>query len=44
MFIAESILKNETNKILCVFTVQMDHLILARIPDFVLINDNKKTN
>ena len=40
----ESILKNEANKILWDFEIQMDHLILARRPDLVLIIKKKRTN
>ena len=38
----ESVLKNETHKLLWHFEIQMDHLILARLPNLVIIN--KKQN
>ena len=38
----ESVLENEVYKILCKFETQMDHLILARRPDLVVINKKKK--
>ena len=38
----ESILENGTHKILWDFKIQIDHLILARRQDVVLINKNKK--
>ena len=38
----ESILENETHKILWNFEIQTDHLISARRPDLVLVNNKKK--
>ena len=40
---SESVQENETNKILWDLEIQTDHLILARRPDQVIIN-NKKEN
>ena len=37
----ESVLKNETHKILWDFEIQTNHLISDRRPDFVLINKRK---
>ena len=37
----ESVLKNETHKILWHFELKMDHLISARKPDLVLITKKK---
>ena len=42
-FKPESVPENETHKILWNFEVQMDHLISARRPDLVLINQKKRT-
>ena len=39
----ESVLENETHKILWDFKIQTDHLITARRPDLVLINKKKRT-
>ena len=39
----ESVLENETHKILLDFEIQTDHLIPARRPDLVLINKKKRT-
>ena len=39
----ESVLENETHKILWDFEIQTDHLIPARRPDLVLINKKKRT-
>ena len=39
----ESVLENETHKILWDFEIQTDHLITARRPDLVLINKKKRT-
>ena len=36
----ESVLKNETYKLLCDFEIQTDHLISARQPDLIIINNN----
>ena len=36
-------LENDTHKFLWDFDIQMDHLIPARRPDFIIIN-NKKEN
>ena len=38
----ESILENETHKILWDFEIQTDHLISARRQDLVIVNKNKK--
>ena len=38
----ESVLKNETHKLLWDFEIQTDHLISARRPDLIIINNNKK--
>ena len=38
----ESILENETHKILWDFEIQTDHLIPARRPDLVIVNKKKK--
>ena len=38
----ESILENETHKILWDFEKQTDHLISARRPDLVIINKKKR--
>ena len=40
----ESVLEDETNKILWNFEIQMDHLIPATWPDLVLIHKTKKDN
>ena len=37
----ESVLENETYKILWDFEINMDHLITARQPDIVIINKKK---
>ena len=39
----ESVLENETLKILWDFEIQTDHLISARRPDQVIVNNEKKT-
>ena len=39
---AESVLQNEIKKIFWDFEIQMDHLILARRPDLVLINKKRR--
>ena len=39
----ESVLENETHKILWDYEIQTDHLIPARRPDLVLINKKKRT-
>ena len=38
-----SVLENETHKLLRDFEIKTDHLILARRPDFIIINKEKKT-
>ena len=38
----ESVLENETHKLLWDFHVQTYHLILARRPDLIIINTKKK--
>ena len=35
---SESVLKNETQKLLCDFEIQTDHLISAIRPDLIIIN------
>ena len=42
MYKPESVLLNKMHKILSDFEIQMDHLILARRPDLVLINKKKE--
>ena len=39
----ESVLENETHKLLWDFEIQTDHLISARRPDLVIINKKKRT-
>ena len=39
----ESVLKNETRKILWDFEIQTDHLISARRPDLIIINNKERT-
>ena len=43
MYNPESVLENEMYKILSDFEIQMDHLILARRPELVIVNKKKKT-
>ena len=38
----ESVLENETHKILMYFATQTDHLISARRPDLVIVNTKKR--
>ena len=38
----ESVLENETQKILSGFQIQADHLISARQPDLVIVNKKKE--
>ena len=38
----ESVLQNETHKILWEFETQTDHLISARRPDLVLVNKKRE--
>ena len=40
---SESILENETHKVLWDFEIQPDHLISTRRPDLVIVNKNKRT-
>ena len=42
MYNSESVLENEMHKILWDFEIQTDHLISARRPDLVIVNNNKK--
>ena len=42
MYHLESVLVNETYKILWDFEIQMDHLILARRPYLIIVNNKKK--
>ena len=39
----ESVLENDTHKLLWDFDIQTDHLISARRPDLIIINKKKKT-
>ena len=39
----ESVLENEMHKTLRDFEIQTDHLISARRPDLVMVNNKKKT-
>ena len=39
---AGSVLENDTHKLLWDFDIQMDHLILARRPDLIIINKEKR--
>ena len=36
------VLENSTHKLLCDFVIQTDHLISARRPDLIIINNKKK--
>ena len=38
----ESVLENEMHKLLWDFEIQTDHIISARRPDLIIINNNKK--
>ncbi len=38
----ESVLGNETNELFWDFKIQIDHLISAKQPDLIIINNNKK--
>ena len=38
----ESVLENETCKILWDFEIQMDHLISARWPDLMIVNKKRE--
>ena len=38
----ESVLKNETHKLLCDFEIQTDYLISARRPDLVIVKKMEK--
>ena len=40
----ESVLENETHKLLWDFEIQADHQISARRPDLIIINNKKKRN
>ena len=42
MYKPESVLENETHKILWDFKIQTDHLIFARQPDIMIVNKKKK--
>ena len=37
----ESVLENETHKILCDFEIQTDHLIPARRPDLTIVKKKR---
>ena len=37
-----AVLQNDTHKFLRNFDIQTDHLILARIPDLIVVNKKKK--
>ena len=39
----ESMLENETQKLLRDFEIQTDHLISARQPDLIIINKKERT-
>ena len=39
---SESLLENETHKLLWDFYIQMDHLISTRRPDLIILNKEKK--
>ena len=39
----ESILENETHKLLWDFEIQMDHLITVRQPNLVIVDQKKRT-
>ena len=39
----ESVMENETHKLLLDFEIQTDYQISARRPDFVIINQTKRT-
>ncbi len=41
MYSAESVLKNETHKILLNFDIQTDHLIVAKPPELKIVNKKK---
>ena len=43
MYNLESVLENKTHKLLWDFEIQMDHLISARRPDLVIVNQKKRT-
>ena len=43
MYNLASVLENDTHKLLWDFDKQMDHLILARRPDLIIINKKKRT-
>ena len=38
----ESVLENDTHKLLWDFDIQTDHLISARRPDLIIINNKKR--
>ena len=40
----ESVVETETDKIFWDFEIQTDHLISARRPDLVIVNNKKKEN
>ena len=42
MHLSEFIQENETQKILCYFEIQTDHLILVRRPNLAMIKKKKK--
>ena len=42
MYNPDSVLENETLKLLWGFEIQKDHLISVRRPDQVIVNNNKK--
>ena len=43
MYNPESVLENETHRVLWGFEIQTDHLILARQPDLMIVNNKKNT-
>ena len=42
MHIPASVLENDTHKLRCYFDIQTDHLILARRPDLIIINNKER--
>ena len=43
MYNPESVLENETHKVVWDFEIQANHLILARKPDQVIVNQKERT-
>ena len=44
VIISISVLENDTNKLLWDFNIQTDHLIPARRPDLIIINQKKRNS